>query len=56
MKALGDLFGKFFDSALGHLIILSLAIAALFLLYKTGASYLPNNGAGGVLKKLANAI
>lgn len=56
MKGLIDGIGKLFDTSLGHLIVLSLAIAALFLLYKSGASYLPNGGVGGAIKKIANAI
>lgn len=56
MKGLSKLFGDFFDSAFGHLLVLSFAIGALFLVYKATASYLPNGGVGGAIKKSINAI
>lgn len=46
----------FFDSSVGSLIVLSLAVGALFLVYKGVASYLPSGGFGGALKRMVNAL
>lgn len=50
------MFDKFMDNAFTHLLILALAVGGVFLLAKSAATALPEDGFAGSIKHVVKAL